>query len=119
MKILADENVEAPIVRRLRSDGHEITYIVETHPGVEDTEILQIAVSLQVILLSDDKDFGDLIFFHHLQPPIGIILIRLSAHLSISVKSDIISDVLQSYEERLIGAFTVISDSGVRIRDLP
>ena len=119
MNILADENNEAPIISRLRTDGHVVTAIAETHPGIADPEVLQIAVHLHVLLLTSDKDFGDLIFLRRLQAPMGLMLLRLSETIPITQRADIISSVVQTYAAQLAGAFTVISRTGVRVTPLP
>ena len=62
MKILADENIEGEMVDALRRAGHTISDIKETKPGIEDTDVLTIATDLDSILLSNDKDFGELIY---------------------------------------------------------
>ena len=119
MNMLADENIEAPIIARLRADGHVVTAIAESHPGIPDTEVLQLAAHLQVILVTSDKDFGDLIFLRRLQAPIGLILIRLPETFTAMQKAHIVSNVVQTYTVQLAGAFTVISLNGVRMTSLP
>jgi predicted nuclease of predicted toxin-antitoxin system len=119
MNILADENIEFLVISRLRADGHVVTAIAETSPGVPDTEVLQLAVQLQVLLLTSNKDFGDLLFLRRLQSPLGIILLRLPETITTAQKAVIVSGVLRTYAAQLAGAFTVVSPSGVRIIPLP
>ena len=76
-KFLADGSVDFRIVKSLRSDGFEIEAIVELTPSINDDEVLKMAMDLEAILLTEDKDFGELTF--RLQKPNrGIILIRMS-----------------------------------------
>ena len=62
MNFVADEGVDAPIVQRLRADGHSILYIAEIWPGVADEQVLALAIDNQAVLITADKDFGALVF---------------------------------------------------------
>lgn len=80
MKLAADENVEAAIVRWLRDDGHDATWACEDAAGGADARLLQTATAEGRILLTNDLDFGELTFRQRLISA-GIILIRLRAAL--------------------------------------
>ncbi len=60
MKFVADENVDLPIIARLRNDGHEVHAVVEMSAGIPDEEVLKQANQQGVVLLTGDKDFGEL-----------------------------------------------------------
>lgn len=116
MKFLADENMDVAIVERLRQDGHQVWYVVEMEPGIADDEVLALANREGAILITADKDFGELVFrLRYLAT--GIILIRL-AGLSISAKSNILAMTIQEHESELFSAFTVVSPTSIRIRKL-
>ena len=66
MKFVADESVDYQIVSRLREDGHEVLYIAETQSGASDDSVLTQANLQQAVLLTSDKDFGDLVFRQNL-----------------------------------------------------
>ena len=114
MKFLADENVDAQIIKRLRDDGHTIIYIAETEPSISDIEIMQTANHNQALLITGDKDFGELVFRqrHILY---GVILIRL-AGLSPQDKADIVSLAIKKHLDELEQNFIVITPGAVRIR---
>lgn len=114
MKILADENVEGEIVAALRQAGHSVSDIKETSPGIEDTSVLRIAADLGSILLTNDKDFGELIYRDRLVSK-GVILLRFGK-LEIAERIELLLGVLKDRESELNGAFTVITSTGVRIR---
>ena len=76
MKFLIDENVGGSIIRYLRDQGHDLVCIAETRHGMPDDQILTLAVREKRILLTYDKDFGDLVFRDR-KPHGGVILIRL------------------------------------------
>jgi predicted nuclease of predicted toxin-antitoxin system len=103
-------------VKSLRNDGYEIEAIVELDSGVNDDDVLKMATELEAILLTEDKDFGELTF--RLQKPNkGIILIRMSGE-PIENKIKKLKEVLEKHLEELSGKFTVISSQKVRIRDI-
>ena len=62
MKLMADEGVDKPIVDALRKAGFDVAYILESHQGAEDDYILNLANKQERILLTQDKDFGELVF---------------------------------------------------------
>lgn len=117
MNLLADESVDAPIVGRLRSDGHEVTYVAEMSPSITDEEVLGNANRSQSYLLTGDKDFGELVF-RLARLSRGVILVRLSG-LSPALKASIVSEAIRGHEKEMTGAFTVISAGMVRIRHQP
>jgi predicted nuclease of predicted toxin-antitoxin system len=114
MKILADEGVDKPIFDLLRSSGFDVHYILETHQGSEDEIVLQLANGEDRILLTQDKDFGELVY--RLQRAHqGIILIRLGASEAFE-KAILVNSVLMEYRDKLAMAFTVIQSNAIRIR---
>jgi predicted nuclease of predicted toxin-antitoxin system len=114
MNLLADEGVDKPIVDVLRSSGFNVHYILETHPGSYDEEVLRLANEENRLLLTQDKDFGELVYRLQ-QVHQGVILIRLGTTLA-SEKALIVHYVLTEYGDKLVKAFTVIQPNAVRIR---
>ncbi|MBD0367365.1 MAG: DUF5615 family PIN-like protein [Flavisolibacter sp.] len=62
MKLLADESVDKPIIDALRMAGFDVVYILEIAPEIDDGTILNLSNDEQRILLTQDKDFGELVF---------------------------------------------------------
>ena len=62
MKFVADESVDFPIVERLRQDGHSVWAVVEMDAGIADDLVLDHANRQNAVLLTADKDFGELVF---------------------------------------------------------
>ena len=62
MKFLADECVDRQIVDRLRHDGYTVLCVAEMEPGISDPEVLNMVNQEEAILLTADKDFGELVF---------------------------------------------------------
>ena len=61
MKLLADESIDRQIVEHLRLDGHHVSYIAEMEPGIPDDAVLNLANDEEALLITADKDFGELV----------------------------------------------------------
>ena len=89
MKFVADESVDKQIVDRLRNDVHDTLYIAEEKPGVLNDEVLDRAEKKQLLLITANKDFGELVFLQR-RVTAGVVLIRLPdlpAHLKVVMPS--------------------------------
>jgi len=114
MIFVCDESVDNAIVDRLRADGHDVDYVAESAPSLNDDDVIDLANSQNALLVTEDKDFGELVYrlrrVHG-----GVILVRLSG-LSTALKADIVAGVVTDRGGELPNAFTVISPGLVRIR---
>jgi predicted nuclease of predicted toxin-antitoxin system len=117
VNLLADENIDQQIVERLRQEGHSVLYVAEMEPGISDDAVLERANEQSALLVTADKDFGELVFRQGLVHS-GVVLLRL-AGLSPDARAGIVADVLREHEAELAGAFSVISPGTVRIRQKP
>ncbi len=77
MRFLADENIPLPGVRLLRNAGLEIEAVAEFAPGAADLQVLTHAASGNQILLTFDRDFGELIYRRGAPVPPGVVYLRL------------------------------------------
>lgn len=116
MRFLADESVDRQIVDRLRQDGHVVRYVAETEPGVSDDIVLQMANQEADLLVTADKDFGELVFRQG-RFTRGILLVRL-AGLSPLDKGHLVAVAVSQHGAELPGAFAVITARTLRIRRL-
>jgi predicted nuclease of predicted toxin-antitoxin system len=114
LKFVADESVDYQIVSRLREDGHEVLYIAETASGASDDSVLTQANLQKAVLLTSDKDFGDLVFRQHLVSS-GIVLLRI-AGLSQERKAAIVATAIREHGPALPGGFAVLTPTTIRIR---
>jgi len=114
MNFLADESVDRQIVDRLRSDGHSLLSVVEMDPGITDDEVLDLANREGALLLTADKDFGELVFRQR-RIALGVVLARLSG-LSPETKAELVARAVDEHAGELTGAFTVVMPGFVRIR---
>jgi len=77
MKILANENLPRLAVEDLRALGHDVLWVAESSPALTDRDVLDLAVRERRVLLTMDKDFGELAFRSKLPADCGIVLVRV------------------------------------------
>jgi predicted nuclease of predicted toxin-antitoxin system len=114
VRFLADEGVDRQIVERLRLDGYEVAYIAEMSPGITDEVVLTESRVSASVLITADKDFGELVFRRR-QASTGVLLIRLFG-LTPDMKARMVSAAIQEHGQELAGAFAVLSPGNIRIR---
>jgi len=114
MNFLADESVDRQIVDALREDDHAVLYVTEMDPGISDDEVLDNAEKGSAILITADKDFGELVFRQQ-RITKGVVLVRLAGLLP-SKKAEIASTMIKKHLDAIQNAFTVISPNAIRIR---
>jgi len=117
MKFLADESVDRQIVACLRQAGHTVLYVAEMEPGMPDEAVLETANREQALLLTADKDFGELVYRQR-RVAHGIVLFRL-AGAPPARKADVVLSVIRRHGSELPDSFTVVTAEAVRIRRLP
>jgi predicted nuclease of predicted toxin-antitoxin system len=114
MNLMADECVDRQVIARLRKEGHEVLYVAEMDPGISDEAILKRANQNNALLLTTDKDYGELIFRQN-RISAGVLLIRLTG-LSQIEKTRVVSSIIHDHSNELFQSFTVVSPGRVRIR---
>lgn len=114
MNIVADESVDRPIVERLRQDGHDVVSIAELAAGIGDDEVLRLANDQSAVLMTGDKDFGELVFRLN-RVSHGVVLLRLEG-LAPATKAMTVANAVRTHATAMQGAFTVISPGMLRIR---
>jgi predicted nuclease of predicted toxin-antitoxin system len=117
MRILADENFPGDAVTALRERGHDVLWVRTVAPGVSDREVLARAQAEDRIVITFDKDFGELAFRFGLPATSGIILFRLAAR-SASGVARLASAALETRTD-WAGHFSVIEEDRVRMTPLP
>jgi predicted nuclease of predicted toxin-antitoxin system len=116
MKFIADENIPLLTVKKLREIGYDVLYISEISPGLSDSEILKIGDKENRIVITFDKDFGELIFKEKISFKAGIIFLRF-VPFSPSEPASIISELLNR-EIPLQGMYSVLTREYSRQRAL-
>ena len=114
MIFVFDESVDRQIADRLRDDGHEVHCVWEMAPSIPDEAVLDRANANDALLVTADKDFGELVFRQH-RVTAGVVLIRL-AGLSQATKATIVAAAVREHGPALRGSFAVVAPGLVRVR---
>lgn len=116
VRFLIDENVPRPIFEWLQSEGHDLLMAGEVAAGESDTHWLSLAESDQRLIVTADKDFGELIFRDQLNSH-GVLLLRLY-DLTIPERLTRLQEVWSVVEANPGGRFIVVTSRRVRVRPL-
>lgn len=116
MKFLADECCDGDLVAALRADGYDIEYVPEIMSGSPDEDILDYAFQTERIVITEDKDFGELVYRLKL-PSRGIVLIRIGSENNVQ-KTLLFREVISRYGDRLYGLFVTLETTKIRARNL-
>ncbi len=114
LRILADESVDRQVVDRLRTEGHDVAYVAESAPGTDDDVVLDRANRDGAVLITADKDFGELVYRQG-RAQSGVVLMRL-AGLRPDRKAEIVASFIRARTAELERSFTVIAPTTARIR---
>ena len=113
MRFIVDECTGTKVAEWLRAEGHEAFSIYDECRGLDDDSIIDKAFTENWILITNDKDFGELVFrerrLHH-----GVIFLRLSDERSAN-KIEILRHLLKNHSERLAEHFVTVTEKAVRI----
>ncbi len=112
MRFLVDECTGPKVANRLASQGHEVFSAFDEAKGEEDESLLAKAVTESWILITNDKDFGEMIFRERRKHN-GVIFLRLSDERSAN-KIDVLRHVLENYSDRLEDRFVTATETKVR-----
>lgn len=114
-RFLLDQSADARLLLFLRERGYDATRIGRHYPaGLADEDVLAIAIAEDRVLITDDRDFGELVFVHR-RPHGGVIYLRLGAYAELEIKIARLGFVLAHYADRL-EQFLVVSRTTVRVR---
>lgn len=114
MRFIVDESTGASVIEYLRAEGHDVLAVSESMPKAVDRRILQRAVREKRILITNDKDFGELVYRSG-QAHRGVLLLRLQDERAAN-RVQVLKSVLETYADRLGENFAVATERGVRIR---
>ena len=118
MRLLADENVPLSSILSLRTRGLDVASVMETHPGLDDPDVIQLARRLGRALITFDSDIGERIFKDGDTPPPGVIYLRF-------VQSDaeetarVVLQILALDGVRVSESFVTYRNGRVRHQPLP
>lgn len=116
-RLLANENVPGAAVVALREQGHDVAWVHEDNPGSSDRRVLEIAQREGRVLVTFDKDFGELAFREGVAASAGVVLFRITLsspeHIARAAVAAFASDT------KWLGHFAVVEDDRIRLRPLP
>jgi len=116
MRLLANENFPLAAVEALRAAGYEVAWIREDSPGMSDDKILMRAQEEARIVVTFDKDFGELAFRSKLPAQSGVILFRITP-VSPQYITQVAVQALAS-QNNWAGHFSVVEDDRIRMTPL-
>jgi len=117
MDFLANENFPLLSDRLLREAGHRVVSIIQEAPGGKDEDILKRAHTERLIILTFDRDYGELIYRHQALPPAGVVYFRF-APATPSEPAEIPLHVMDKANLSVIGKFTIVERGRIRPRSL-
>jgi predicted nuclease of predicted toxin-antitoxin system len=115
--VLADEDVDGGIIREFRRNGFLVRSSIEEMPGIADHEVLQQAIELNALLITQDKGYGRHVRRYGM-PPGGLVLVRLVGWSS-AQKAETVLEFFQKHATGLSGHFAVLDTSGSRVARWP
>ncbi len=115
MQFLANENFPLPSIKLLRKHHHVIS-ISEESPGINDERVIRLALDQNLIILTFDRDYGEIIFRHQILPAPAVIYFRFKGK-NPEAAGHILNLLIESGSFQLENHFTVIEESGIRQRD--
>lgn len=116
-RFLANENAPREAVVAARAAGIDVTWIVELQPGASDEVVLAMAQRDDRVLITFDKDFGELVFRHGRAASPGVILLRPRLRSPEIVTTFIVTVLSQPIDWP--GHFTVAREGSIRVVPLP
>lgn len=113
MRFLVDECTGPVVAEWLFNLGHDVFSVYDESPGLDDENIIKIANLEKYILITNDKDFGELVFRKKRQHK-GVVLLRLENE-SAQNKIKVLEQLLSSYENKLENNFIIVTEKTLRI----
>src|SRR5262245_37970462 len=113
MRFLVDQCTGPAVARWLREQGHEVFSVFDEAQGLPDNAILDKAFAEDWIIVTNDKDFGDLIF-RDARKHKGIVLLRLDDERTVS-KIAALQRLLEAHAADLPGHFAVVRETLIRV----
>jgi predicted nuclease of predicted toxin-antitoxin system len=116
LKFLIDESAGLYVSTELKKDGFDVVSIIETTPGIKNGNVLEKANREGRILVTNDKDFGELIYRQEKHSQ-GIILLRLEIDTP-EARLLLLRKIIRTYGEKIQNKFIVATETKIKIRSL-
>ena len=113
--ILADENIHTYIVQSLREAGFEVISVTELNKGIKDEKVIEWALENDYLLLTEDKDFGEWVFAHHIKN-LSVLFLRYAFYEFKEISQSLV--YLLKTQELVKPVFVTLTPKKIRIRQL-
>ena len=113
MKLLANENFPLASVLYLREQGYDIVHIGESFMGIEDKEVIDKAIAESRLILTFDRDYGELIYKYGYKPEMGIIYLHID-EFTPDEPGKMIAEILENKDLLFERALTVVDLKSIR-----
>jgi predicted nuclease of predicted toxin-antitoxin system len=112
---LANENFPLPGIHLLRKHGYEVVSIQEENPSITDMQVIEIAIASNLIILTFDKDYGELIFRYSKENPPAVIFFREKGNTPLAA-AQLLIKLLEEGHIVFNNTFSVIEGNNIRQR---
>ena len=113
MRFLADESCDFAVVRSLKDAGHDVVAVAEMLRGATDEAVVDLAASERRILITEDKDFGQLVFAAA-RANSGVIFVRFPVTARNSLAATVL-ELVSSRADSLYSCFVVVEPGRIRV----
>ena len=113
--IVADENIHGFIIKSLREAGLEVFAVIEQAKSIPDEQVIELALQMDYILLTEDKDFGEWVFAHHIKN-LSVLFLRYAIHEYKEITQTLVYLLKNHTFERPF--FATITTKKIRVRQL-
>ena len=117
MNFVADESCAMPVIKALREAGHDVIAIAEVAQGAADDQVLERALKEKRILITEDRDFGELVYARG-RSSASVMLVRFHSRAR-QAKATTVVEAISRLGSRLEDSFTVVEPGRVRINTRP
>ena len=114
--IIADENINFSIIKKLRLEGFDVLSIMEDYSGIADEEVITLAKEKKAVLLTEDSDFGEWVFAHGVDS-ICIIYMRYH-HTEVGTITTNLLNLLENKKYNFQSSFFVLTPKKLRVRNI-
>jgi predicted nuclease of predicted toxin-antitoxin system len=116
LKFLVDVGVGKKIEQYLKDEGYDTKAVRDIDPRMKDEDIIRIAASEDRMVITMDKDFGELVY-HSLLQHSGVLLLRLENATALE-KLQVVRNILLTYSDQIKNCFCVFQSNKFRIRKI-
>ena len=114
--ILADENLNVQFIKDLRQEGYEVLSVYEQFRGIADPSVVALALQEKAVLITEDKDFGELVFAHKIAK-LTVVFLRYQKR-EVELMRRLLFQVVREYSDKEGNFFVTIARGKIRVTEL-